>query len=192
MSATLAAPNQRLDRAALGLLAIGHLSADFCQGTVPAMLPFLVQERHLSYAAAAGLVLGQTVSSSVVQPIFGRLSDRWPMPWLLPAGLLVAGVGIGLSTQLHVYAAVWLAIAASGLGIAAFHPEGARYARRASGARRVSGMSVFSVGGNAGFALGPLVTTPLLLLLGLEGGWVLGLLPVAVAGALLAGRRRVT
>jgi len=69
----------------LGLLAAGHFSADICQAAVPAMLPFSVTERHLSYAAAAGLVFAQTISSSVVQPLFGHLSDRRPMPWIMPA-----------------------------------------------------------------------------------------------------------
>src|SRR5207247_9472312 len=59
---------RRMDRVAIGTLAGGHLAVDFAQGAVPAMLPFFIQERRFSYAAAAGLVLAQTVSSSVVQP----------------------------------------------------------------------------------------------------------------------------
>jgi len=69
----------------------------------------------------------------------------------------------------------------SGLGVAAFHPEASRYANYVSGARRATGMSLFSVGGNAGFALGPVVVTPLVLLLGLPGVLVAGLLPVLMA-----------
>ena len=57
----------------------------------------------------------------------------------------------------------------SGLGVAAFHPEGAKFAGLASRERQGRGMSLFSVGGNAGFALGPLLTTPLVLVFGLVG-----------------------
>jgi FSR family fosmidomycin resistance protein-like MFS transporter len=170
-----------MDRLTLGLLSAGHFSVDLSQGSVPAMLPFLIRERHLSYAAAAGLVLAQTVSSSVLQPLFGQLTDRRPAPWLLPCGVALAGAGLGAAALLPTYGLTWLAIAISGVGVAAFHPEGARYANYASGARRATGMSIFSVGGNAGFAAGPVLATPLLLLLGLRGGWTIGLLPLAVA-----------
>jgi MFS transporter, FSR family, fosmidomycin resistance protein len=72
------------------------------------------------------------------------------------------------------------------VGVAAFHPEGARYANYASGvARRGTGMSLFSVGGNTGFALGPVLITPAVLALGLSGTLVVAILPVIVAVALL-------
>ena len=181
-----------LDRFALGLLAAGHFSVDICQAAVPAMLPFFVAERHLSYAAAGGLVFAQTISSSVVQPLFGHLSDRRPLPWIMPAGVGLAALAVAVAALVHPYSLIWLAIFVSGLGIAAYHPEGARYARYASGARQASGMSVFSVGGNIGFAAGPIVLTPILLLAGLEGAWLGCLLPAAVAVALLAGLGRIT
>jgi MFS transporter, FSR family, fosmidomycin resistance protein len=180
-----------MDRLVLGLLGAGHLSVDLCQGAVPAMLPFFIRERRLSYAAAAGLVLAQTVSSSVLQPLFGQLTDRRPLPWLLAAGVAVAGIGLGAAPLMPSYELIWLAVAVSGVGVAAYHPEGARYAGYASGDRKATGMSVFSVGGNAGFASGPVLATPLLLLLGLRGGWTVAVLPVAVAAALAIGLRRI-
>ena len=189
--AGLPVTTDRMDRLALGLLAAGHLSVDLCQGAVPAMLPFFIRERHLSYAAAAGLVLAQTVSSSVLQPLFGQLTDRRPLPWLLWVGVAVAGTALGVAALMPGYQLIWLAVAASGVGVAAYHPEGARYAGYASGGRRATGMSVFSVGGTAGFAAGPVLATPLLLLLGLRGGWTVAILPVAVAGALAIGLRRI-
>jgi FSR family fosmidomycin resistance protein-like MFS transporter len=185
------AAGQRIDRLALALLSGGHFSVDLAQGVVPAMLPFFIRDRHLSYAAAAGLVLAQTVSSSVLQPLFGQLTDRRPAPWLMPAAVAVAGLGLAAAAQMPTYALIWAAIAVSGIGVAAYHPEGARYARYASGAKRTTGMSFFSVGGNAGFASAPVLATPILLLLGLRGGWAIGLVPLAVALALALGVRRV-
>lgn len=180
-----------IDRTALGVLSAGHFSVDLSQGAVPAMLPFFVRDRHLSYAAAAGLVLAQTVSSSVLQPLFGELTDRRPAPWLMPAGVALAGLGLGAAALLPTYQMIWLAIAVSGIGVAAYHPEGARYASYASGHRRATGMSVFSVGGNAGFGAAPVVATPILLLLGLRGGWTVGLVPIAVALALVLNLDRI-
>ena len=189
---TTATSVRGIRRAPLSLLAAGHCCADYCQGAVPAALPFLVQQRHLSYTVAFALVLAQTVASSVVQPVFGWLSDRWRMAWLMPVGLALAGLGLGASLLAPTYLLTWLAVGVSGLGIAAFHPEGARYANRASGSRRATGMSIFAVGGNLGFALGPFVATPVLLVFGLDGGWLLAIPGVAIGLALLLALPLVT
>ena len=170
-----------LDRRSLGLLGAGHLSVDLCQGAVPALLPFLAAERGYSYAALGALVLFSTIGSSIVQPLFGLLSDRFARPGLMPAGLAMAGIGISLAGPAPTYALTALAVAVSGLGVAAFHPEGAKFAGLASRERQGRGMSLFSVGGNAGFALGPLLTTPLVLVFGLSGTLALALIPLAAA-----------
>jgi FSR family fosmidomycin resistance protein-like MFS transporter len=174
-----------LDRRSLALLGAGHLCVDLCQGAVPALLPFLAVERGYSYAALGALVLFSTIGSSIVQPLFGLLSDRFARPWLMPAGLVMAGVGIALAGPAPSYGLTALAVVVSGLGVAAFHPEGAKFAGLASRERQGRGMSLFSVGGNAGFALGPLLTTPLVLIFGLSGTLALALIPLA-AGLLIA------
>jgi len=170
-----------LDRRALAVLGAGHLCVDLCQGAVPALLPFLAVERGYSYAALGALVLASTIGSSVVQPMFGLLSDRFARPWLMPAGLVLAGAGIALAGPAPTYGLTAAAVVVSGLGVAAFHPEGAKFAGIASRERRGRGMSLFSVGGNAGFALGPVLTTPLVLVFGLPGTLALVLLPLLAA-----------
>jgi FSR family fosmidomycin resistance protein-like MFS transporter len=173
-----------LDRRALGSLGAGHLCADMCQGAVPALLPFFAIEHGWSYTQLGALILAMTIGSSLVQPLFGLASDRVSQLWLLPAGVLLAGAGVAVVGIAPSYATTVAAIAVSGLGVAAFHPEGARFAGLASGARRGRGMSLFAVGGNAGFAVGPLVTTPLVLVFGLPG--TLGLVvPTTVMAWLL-------
>jgi FSR family fosmidomycin resistance protein-like MFS transporter len=159
---------------------------DLCQGAIPALLPFLAAERGWSFAALGALVLAATVASSLVQPLFGLLSDRAAQAWLLPAGVLLAGAGVAAVGLAPSFPAAVAAALVSGLGVAAFHPEGARFANLASGARRGRGMSLFSVGGNLGFALGPVVTTPLVLLFGLEG--TLGLLVAPLVAAVVLTR----
>jgi FSR family fosmidomycin resistance protein-like MFS transporter len=170
-----------LDRRTLGLLGSGHLCVDLCQGAVPALLPFLAIERGYSYAALGALVLFSTIGSSIIQPLFGLLSDRFARPGLMPAGLALAGSGIALAGPAPSYGLTALAVVVSGLGVAAFHPEGAKFAGLASRERRGRGMSLFSVGGNAGFALGPLLTTPLVLAFGLAGTLALAVPPLAAA-----------
>ena len=178
-----------MDRRGLGVLTVSHVVDDLYQGAVPALLPFLVVERGYSYAAATGITLAATVLSSVVQPAFGVLIDRRPLPWLTPVGLLVAGSGIGLAGVGDSYWWTWAAVALSGLGVAAYHPAAARAARAAAGAS-AQGMSWFAVGGNAGLALGPVLVTPVLLAYGVAGTPLLALPALVTASVLLALHRR--
>jgi FSR family fosmidomycin resistance protein-like MFS transporter len=170
-----------VNRRALALLSAGHLAVDACQGVVPALLPFLIADRGWSYGQAAALVLAATVASSVIQPLFGWVSDHRPMAWLMPAGVAVAGLGIALVGLLPSYGATFAVVVVSGVGVAAYHPEASRFARYVSGERRATGMSLFSVGGNAGLALGPLMATPLVLVFGLHGTIGLLVVPLIVA-----------
>jgi FSR family fosmidomycin resistance protein-like MFS transporter len=173
-----------LDRRGLAALAAGHAAADLCQGSVPALIPFLIAERGYSYGAAGLLLLAVTVGSSIIQPLFGAVSDRLSLSWLMPVGVALAAIGIAGAGVAPSFGLTAAAVGVGGLGVAAFHPEGARYANYASGARRGTGMSLFSVGGNAGFALGPVLITPAVLALGLSGTLVVAILPALAAVAL--------
>lgn len=168
----------------MAVLSAAHLFTDVAQGSVPALLPFLISRDHLSYAAASVLVLAATISSSVIQPLFGHLSDGRSLPWLMPLGPALGGLGIALVGVAPSYGTIFAAIVLSGVGVAAFHPEGSRFANYVSGARRASGMSLFSVGGNVGFAIGPLLVTPLMLAFGLRGT-VFVLIPTWIAAAVV-------
>ena len=167
-----APPVESIDYKSIALLSAAHLTDDVNQGVVPAMLPFFIASDHLTYAAAAGLILAQTLSSSVVQPLFGMLADRRPSPWLIPVGLSFAGIGVALAGLAPTYALIFAAIALSGFGISAFHPEAARRVRYLSGSRQATTMSLFTVGGMAGFAIGPLMITPVLISFGTHGAIV--------------------
>lgn len=182
MNQAFASPH--MDRRSVAVLAAGHLCIDLCQGAVPAFLPFLIAERHLSYAAAASLVLATSLASSVIQPIFGSLADRFAVPWFMPLGLLVAGAGLTGAALATDFWQIVLAMLISGIGVATFHPEAARWVNLVATSRRATAMSVFSVGGNLGFAIGPLLTTSLLLLFGLPGAALL-LLPLLVVSLAL-------
>ncbi|MFI6484448.1 MFS transporter [Nonomuraea sp. NPDC050663] len=166
----------------IALLSAGHAGVDFYQGAVPAMVPFLVAERGYGYVAASGIVLALTLLSSVVQPAFGAAADRWRMPWVVPVAMTTAGLGVAVSGVTDDYLPTWLAVALTGLGVAAYHPESARLARQASEGSHV-GMSWFSLGGTLGFALAPVLVTPLLAAGGLAASPYL-VIP-GVLGALL-------
>ena len=166
------------------LLSAGHMFTDLNQGALPAILPFLIIEQGLSYTAAAGLIFAANFASSIVQPIFGHLADRMSKPWLMPIGIFLAGLGLALTGLTSNYWLLFAAVTVSGIGIAAFHPEGARMSNRVSGEKKGTGISIFTVGGVAGFALGPIVATAAILLWGLKGTLVL-IIPVTIMSIVL-------
>ena len=184
-------PTHALDRRGMAVLSLGHLCVDLCQGALPALLPFLIAAHGWSYGQAAALVLASSVSSSVIQPLFGHLSDGRSLSWLLPGGVALAAAGTALAGVMGSYPATFAVVVVSGLGVAAYHPEGSRFANYVAGERRATGMSLFSVGGNAGLALGPAIVTPLALTLGLEGTPLIAVLPLAVAALLWRELRRL-
>lgn len=149
------------------MLSTSHACVDIYQGSVAALVPFFVAEHAYSYAAVSGIVLAATLLSSVVQPVFGLLTDRWAMPWLLPVSTISAGLGIALSGLSGSYALTLAFVALSGVGVAAYHPESARVARLVSKGSH-SAMGWFALGGNLGFAAAPLMVTGVVVVGGLQ------------------------
>lgn len=167
------------------LLFLGHLVTDLNQGALPALLPFLIAEYHLSYTAAGFLVFATNGASTVVQPLFGHLADRRTSPWLLPCGIALSGAGMAASGLVPGYGWVCMAVMLSGIGVAAFHPQGARLVNRVAGDRKATAMSFFGVGGTLGFAIGPALITVSLLHWGLPGTAIMAL-PTGLLAVLLA------
>jgi FSR family fosmidomycin resistance protein-like MFS transporter len=168
----------------IGLLALGHFVIDVTQGSLPAVLPFLKQVHALTYAQVAMIVLVGNLTSSLVQPLFGYLSDQIARRWILPASIFVAGAGIALVGVAPGYGGVLALVVVMGLGVAAWHPEGYRTATVVAGDRKATALSWFSLGGNVGIAVGPPLMTFLIVGLGARG--TLGMLvPSLLVGVLL-------
>ncbi|MDR1686692.1 MAG: MFS transporter [Desulfovibrio sp.] len=161
------------------LLSAGHLFTDMNQGALPAILPFFIAEYGFSYTTAASLVFALTLVSSVIQPAFGALADKISKPWIMAVGALSAVCGPVAAGFVTSYPLLFVAFMISGIGIAAYHPEAARYANKVSGKKKGTGLSIFSFGGNLGFALGPVTAMWLILSFGLKGMSAL-LLPAVI------------
>ena len=175
----------KTNRRLLALLSIGHLVTDMNQGALPALLPFLRGPFDLSYTSAGIIILVANLTSSVIQPVFGYLSDRKSIRLLLPWGVLLAAIGLGFSGTAPNYVVLLLLVALAGVGVAAYHPEGYKSAFQVAGSKTATGLSFFTVGGNFGIALGPPAITLLMSLFGLPG--TLGLLgPGLLVAAALA------
>ncbi len=168
-----------IDRRGMAVLSLAHVFDDINQSFLPALLPFLVLQRGFTNEKAAFLMLAASVASSVVQPVIGYLADRRSIPWLIPIGMFFAAAGVAVAGVMPTYTGITVVVTISGIGVAAFHPEAARYANYVSGSKKATGMSFFAVGGNVGFALGPIVATPLLLAFG-PSGTLFALIPAAI------------
>jgi FSR family fosmidomycin resistance protein-like MFS transporter len=166
----------------------GHLAVDFAGGALFVLIPYLHDKFDLSYTLAAVLVLCSAISGSLVQPLFGLWSDRRGAIWLIPVGVAAGGIGIALASISPSYWLIVLFVIVAGLGTAAFHPEGSKFAAYVSGRRRASGMAFFSFGGNLGFGLGALAAALLVHALGLGGGLLLAVPCLAAAAVLFSLR----
>lgn len=152
----------------LCVLSLGHLATDVCQSALPAILPFLKAKLLLSYAMSGAILMASNITSSVIQPLFGYLSDQKEKPLLLPIGCLCAGLGLSFIAVPDSYGLVLILVIVSGLGIACYHPEGFKTASFFTGSRMATGMAVFTIGGNIGLALGPIAPTFIITHFGLD------------------------
>lgn len=166
------------------LFSLGHFAVDWCQGAVPALLPYFILQYDLSYREAATLIFANMMVASVIQPVFGYYSDKVSKPWFVPLGPLLAGasvVWIGFSTS---YASLFAAAMMCGLGSSLFHPEGALMVNRIAGGEKGRALGAFSVGGNAGFAVGPAAAGLCAYGVGIEGLALFGVVNAAIAAAI--------
>ncbi|MFZ5809792.1 MAG: MFS transporter [Chloroflexota bacterium] len=180
-----------IDRRGLSLITLAHILTDLNQGAIPALIPFIVAKEGLNYFGAAGITVASTLISSVLQPLLGFSSDHKPMSWLIPVGMFVGGTGLAFSGWMPRYEFVLAAILLCGVGVAAFHPEAYRFANYYSRGQKATGMSIFTVGGNVGFALGPLALTFCVLHWGLTGTGFLILPAALMAGIYILEQPRL-
>ena len=169
----------RFNLKVLIILSLGHMVTDIYQGALPATLPFLKDKLGLTYTMTGVILMVANFTSSILQPLFGFYSDKKDKAALLPVGILAAGIGYALLALPSDYYLVLFLVVISGLGVAAYHPEGYKTAHFFTGERSVTGMSVFSVGGNLGLAIGPPMAIYVTQYLGFDA------LPVVIIPSLL-------
>src|SRR5580658_5156487 len=148
---------------------LGHLLNDTIQALLPAIYPILKSLFHLNFGQIGLLTLTFQMTASILQPFIGRFTDRRPMPYSLPIGMVVTLMGLLLLAIAPTFPLLLLAASLMGIGSAVFHPESSRVARLASGGRLGLAQSVFQVGGNTGSALGPLLAAFIVLPHGQRG-----------------------
>jgi FSR family fosmidomycin resistance protein-like MFS transporter len=166
------------------LLGSGHFVVDMTVGALSPLLPVFKKALGLSDLRTSLVLASITFSSSFIQPLFGLIADRVRATWFLWGGVAFATIGLSLSGLVDAYAVLLALIVVCGLGVGAYHPEAARVANHLAGARKASGVAWFTIGGNLGFAIGPLVVALFVPLLD-ERTTLVFLLPGAAACTLL-------
>lgn len=177
------------DRRYSYLMMIAHLCDDLNQGALVAVIPFLVLHNGYSYAEVTALLLASNAASAIIQPLFGWLGDKKPRPWLMAAGIFLAGIGMAGVGVLPNYPLIMASAMLSGIGVAMFHPEGGRLGNLTAGEQKGKGMSIFAVGGKLGFTFGPLVATAAITLWGLPGTLIF-IIPSTLCAAILLSQNK--
>ncbi len=141
----------------LAAISFSHLLNDTIQSLLPAIYPVLKTSFQLTFAQVGLIALTLQVTASLLQPLVGLYSDRYPRPYSLVFGMGCTLAGLLLVASASTLGSLLFAAALMGTGSAIFHPESSRVARMASGGRHGLAQSVFQVGGNVGSSLGPLL-----------------------------------
>lgn len=149
-------------------LAVGHLVTDLQAGALPIVLPHLKELFTLSYSQLAAIVLTQNITSSVIQPVFGYITDKRSMPVLLPFCAAMAGAGFAAIGWVSSYTLILLTVIIIGIASATYHPQASKTVNFLSDENsKAKNMGIFSLGGNAGMAVGSILMT---FLIGLQDG----------------------
>ncbi|MBN2734463.1 MAG: MFS transporter [Methanomicrobiaceae archaeon] len=164
-------------------LSASHLVNDIYSPVLPAILPLLILQNGYSYFLAGLLITVYNLTSSFTQPFIGWLYDNKNISVPIPVSILFCAFFMSFVgfVQQDYYMILIFGIGAA-LGHAFFHPSAlGLVSRLAKGASRGRLTSIFVVGGNLGFAIGPLLAG---LAVGFYG--ISGLVLLFIPGLLMA------
>jgi MFS transporter, FSR family, fosmidomycin resistance protein len=164
--------------AAVLLVAFGHFTLELCQSFLPIIYPAFRDAFSLSYAQIGLIGFVATTAGTLAQPLFGHLSDRTDSRQVAAWSVLWLGLMMGLLGLAWNYTVLLVVVALASLGSASFHPAGATVTAMSASGSRGTAISIFSVGGNLGAALSPLLVAVGLAWFGLSGTFIL--IPIAV------------
>lgn len=151
------------------MIGVAHLINDTMQSVIPAMYPLLERDLGLTFTQLGLISFVLNMFASLLQPAVGFVTDKKPMPYALPIGMVSSFVGLSLLILSTEYWMILVSVVFLGFGSAVFHPEGSRVSFMAAGNKRGLAQSIYQVGGNAGQALAPLISAFLILPFGMKG-----------------------
>lgn len=171
----------------------GHFSVDMYSGMLPLILLTLTDKLSLSYAQVGLASMFYSLTSSLSQPFFGWLGDRRGRRPMAVIGVAAIATTVGVMRFIDNFTLLVILALIAGFGSGAFHPQGATLAAQTSPKERGTAASIFMLGGNGGYAFGPLFGTAVF---ALAGGFmpetlaVIGLAQAILVFVLLAENQR--
>ena len=138
-------------------ISFAHLLNDMMQSIIPSIYPIIKDKYGFTFGQIGMITFVFQMTSSLLQPIVGRIADRHPMPYALSSGMVFTFIGIILLSIANQFAFIMIAVGVIGMGSSIFHPEASRIAQLAGGRKKGLAQSIFQVGGNGGSAIGPLL-----------------------------------
>lgn len=156
----------------LFMICTTHLLNDMMQSVIPAVYPLIKTKYGFTFAQIGIITLVFQMTSSLLQPLAGRMADRHPRPYSLAVGMCFTLTGLLVLAVASGFVFILIAVGLIGCGSSVFHPESSRVAQLASGGRKGLAQSIFQVGGNAGSAMGPLLAALIVIPFGQASiGW---------------------
>ena len=162
-------------------LALGHFVTDLYPAFLPPLLPLLIDKFQISFTSASLLAMVLSFSASLTQPLFGFLFDRFGGRKMIILGPVVAGLSLSLIGLAPHYSFLIILLILGGLGVSSYHPEAAALTASLSGRRKTWEMSIFTLGGNLGYSLGPFFILMIVTVLGLEWSFFASLPAIGLA-----------
>ena len=183
-SASTDRSTNKIDKGQAIIVATGHWAVDCYANFLSPLLPLLITKLNLTLVLAGSLVSLMSTLSAFSQPVFGYLSDRSRTRLFVVMGPFVTGVFMSLIGLAGSYSMLLVVLILGGIGVSAFHPQGASMAGKAGGDRRGLGMAFFATGGSLGMATGPILIITIVSNFGLESTYW-AVLPGIIVTALL-------
>src|ERR1700676_2003634 len=159
---TTASLSRPWDLRGVSLMAFAHGASDMYSGILPFVIFFDVTRAGLPAWYQGALAFVWYLTSSIAQPIVGAYSDRRGRWWFLPGSVAVTAIAVSAPPAAPALGALLVCVVAGGIGSAVMHREAGRYSSLLGGPKRASAISIFQIGGQIGYSIGPLVAAALL------------------------------
>src|SRR5579884_2891993 len=170
----------------VSLMAFAHGASDLYSGILPFVIFYDVARAGLPAWCQGALAFAWYLTSSIAQPLVGAYSDRRGRWWFLPASVALTAIGVSATPAARSLVVLVACVVLGGLGSAVMHPEAGRYSSLLGGAKRASAISIFQVGGQVGYGIGPLVAAALLAHAGTSAAFAMAIPGIVAAIAVAA------
>ncbi len=140
-------------------LTIGHGMADSYSGFINPILPFIVANIGATLTAATCAMSASQLFSSMMQPVFGFIADKWQKRFFIFWGTILASVFFSLTGFVHNIWQLALCLIIGGVGVGFYHPQATGFVVRYSGKKLSEYMSIFIAAGTIGYSIGPIISS---------------------------------